>query len=158
MKKILDKLCSIWEKFSVAYLALLFLAVLIQIILRNIFNKGSAPIEEFSRYCNVSLVFLMVPVLAFRNGHIVVDMIVNRLSAFLQKVAAIFSSLLCSSLMFFLLYSITKIMERNWNVRTPGMRMLNAVYYISITAGVVLAFVVFVYQLVSEIFTKKVEK
>jgi len=154
MKKFLNVLCSFIEKTAVVYLVLLFLAVLTQIIMRNIFNKGSAFIEEFSRYCSVSAVFLMIPVIAAKKAHIIVDMFVNLLPEKRRKPFSVFSAALSGAFMLFLLYSISKVMEMNWNVRTPGMRMLNVVYYISITVGIAAACFVWFFEMFENLTAK----
>lgn len=146
MEKVIKKLCKFTTVLAKIYLILLFAAVFLQIILRNFFNMGSRQIEEFARYCSVSTVFLMIGVIALRRNHIVVDMAIKNLPNKSNAIISAIADLISAGFIASLLFSIKLIMKMNWNVRTPGMGMLNAVYYISITFGLSIALIAFLYS------------
>ena len=113
MEKVTKKICGIFERGAILSLLIMFLSIFFQIILRNFFNKGSVQIEELARFSSVTLVFLMIPVLAYENGHIAVDMIIERFSPKVQYYFNVTIQVLGLSFMIFLDFTLTKIMELN---------------------------------------------
>jgi TRAP-type C4-dicarboxylate transport system permease small subunit len=135
MKSILQGLSRIFEAVSIAFLATLCLSVFIQIIMRNVFSAGSIVLEELARFSLVTLVFLMIPVLAMDRKHIMVDFFILKLPVRLRRLVDAVIQILSAAATIFLLVAIAKIMERNWNVRTPAMRMPNVLFYTPVALG-----------------------
>ena len=125
------------EDIAMLFLTVLFACVMIQIIMRNFFNSGSVVLEELARFSLVSLVFLMTPVLIITRGHIIVDIITSRLTDSRARIVEIFVQALTLGLAVFLLLSVRQVMDMNWSVRTPAMRMPNYIMYIPIVLGLV---------------------
>ena len=136
MQRFLKKMAGLYELLGIIFLLMLFLSVLIQIIMRNIFNSGSIQLEELARFSLVSLVFLMIPVLIWRGQHIIVDIVILYLPERLKRWFSAISQLLVMVFGLYVLNAIVTIMEFNWNVRTPALAMPNVVFYIPITLGV----------------------
>ena len=137
MRKIIKKTGMIFEDVSIIFLLVLFASVFIQIIMRNFFNSGSVVLEELARFSLVSLVFLMIPVLIVDKQHIIVDIVLVRLSQLWRRIFAICIEFCTIGLTIFLLFAIRQVMMRNWSVRTPAMRMPNIIFYIPIVLGLV---------------------
>ncbi len=129
-------MAGLYELLGILFLLMLFLSVLIQIVMRNIFNSGSIQLEELARFSLVSLVFLMIPVLTWRGQHIIVDIVILYLPERLKRWFSAITQLLVMVFGLYVLNAIVTIMEFNWNVRTPALAMPNAVFYIPITLGV----------------------
>ncbi len=129
-------MAGLYEFFGIIFLLMLFLSVLIQIIMRNVFNAGSIQLEELARFSLVSLVFLMIPVLTWRNQHIIVDIVVLYMNEEMKRWFSVITQLLVMIFGLYVLNAIVTIMEFNWNVRTPALAMPNVVFYIPITLGV----------------------
>ena len=129
-------MAGLYELLGILFLMMLFLSVLIQIVMRNIFNSGSIQLEELARFSLVSLVFLMIPVLTWKNQQIIVDIVVLYLPENVKRWFSAISQLLVMVFGLYVLYAIVTIMEFNWNVRTPALAMPNVVFYIPITLGV----------------------
>ena len=136
MQRFLKKMAGLYELLGILFLLMLFLSVLIQIVMRNIFNSGSIQLEELARFSLVSLVFLMIPVLTWRGQHIIVDIVILYLPERLKRWFSAISQLLVMVFGLYVLNAIVTIMEFNWNVRTPALAMPNVVFYIPITLGV----------------------
>lgn len=136
MQRFLKKMAGLYELLGILFLLMLFLSVLIQIVMRNIFNSGSIQLEELARFSLVSLVFLMIPVLTWKNQQIIVDIVVLYLPENVKRWFSAISQLLVMVFGLYVLYAIVTIMEFNWNVRTPALAMPNVVFYIPITLGV----------------------
>lgn len=135
MKSMLRGLGRIYEAVSIVFLAILCLSVSIQIIMRNVFSAGSIVLEELARFSLVTLVFLMIPVLAVYRKHIMVDFFLLRFPARMRRLIDAVIQILSAAATIFLLMAIAKIMERNWNVRTPAMRMPNVIFYTPVALG-----------------------
>jgi TRAP-type C4-dicarboxylate transport system permease small subunit len=136
MQRFLKKMAGLYELLGILFLLMLFLSVLIQIIMRNIFNSGSIQLEELARFSLVSLVFLMIPVLTWRGQHIIVDIVILYLPERVKHWFSAITQLLVMAFGLYVLNAIVTIMEFNWNVRTPALAMPNVVFYIPITLGV----------------------
>ncbi len=156
MKKILKISGQIMEDLSIVLLVILFLSVFAQIIMRNFFSTGSVILEELARLCLISLVFMMIPILFIDKQHIIVDILIARVSVKLRRIMELIVYFLSSALMVFLLVAISQVMERNWNVRTPAIRMPNIVFYIPIVLGLVFSLGACMYHFVM-IFARKEE-
>jgi len=154
MKKILKISGQIMEDLSIVLLVILFLSVFVQIIMRNFFSTGSVILEELARLCLVSLVFMMIPVLFLDKQQIIVDILIARVSPKIRRVMELIVYFLSTALTVFLLVAISQVMERNWNVRTPAIRMPNIIFYIPIVLGLVCTLGACVYHFVV-IFTNK---
>lgn len=136
MDKFLKKVTNVYRWGALVFLLVLFLSVFIQIIMRNIFNAGSIHLEELARLSLVSLVFLMIPVLTHERKHIIVDIVLIYLPEAAKRWFVFASDLLVGFFGIYVLWAISTIMERNWNVRTPALALPNLVLYIPITLGV----------------------
>ncbi len=130
------KIGAFLENAALAFLVVLMLSVAAQIVMRNVFNSGSIVIEELARFSLISLVFLMLPVLTLERKHIVVDIVLLQLPPRVRRVFDIFIHVLMTAFSVFILVAISQIMRRNWNVRTPAIRMPNAVFYLPVTIGI----------------------
>jgi len=131
-----QKLGKVLQASAIAFLVILILSIVIQIIMRNIFNAGSIVLEELARFSLVSLVFLMIPVLTIERKQIVVDIILMHLPRGARSVFDIVIHLLSSGFSVFILIAISLIMKKNWNVKTPAMRMPNALFYLPVALGI----------------------
>lgn len=135
MRRILRVLSDLFEKASVAFLAILCLSVFTQIIMRNVFSAGSVVLEELARVSLVSLVFLMIPVLTIRKRQIIVDFFLMKLPARARRGLELAIPIVCVAASIFLIWAIALIMEMNWNVTTAAMKMPNCVFYLPVALG-----------------------
>ncbi|HPX29122.1 MAG TPA: TRAP transporter small permease [Sphaerochaeta sp.] len=154
MDKILKKVSFFYQALAFIFLLALFTSVLIQIVMRNIFNAGSIHLEELARLSLVSMVFLMIPVLFFEGKHIIVDIVTTYLPKAFYRWLKAGTDFLVVLFGIYILNAIATIMERNWNVRTPALAIPNAVFYIPITLGI-LGMCVFSLNDIYKFFTNK---
>lgn len=132
----MQKLSKILQSLAIVFLLVLMLSIVIQIIMRNIFDAGSIVLEELARFSLVSLVFLMIPVLTIEKKQIVVDIVLMYLPHGVRKAFDLIIQVLSSAFSVFILIAISLIMRKNWNVRTPAMRMPNAIFYLPVAIGI----------------------
>lgn len=137
MNTILKKIARGYELVSVLFLLVLFLSVMIQIIMRNVFHAGSIQLEELARFSLVSLVFLMIPTLTLRKQHIIVDIVLLYLPQRAKRWTSAVTQMLVMLFGLYILWAIATIMQYNWNVRTPALAMPNVVFYIPMTLGII---------------------
>ncbi|HCM28626.1 MAG: hypothetical protein A2Z99_19335 [Treponema sp. GWB1_62_6] len=138
MRRFIHGASRIFENTAVVFLFALILSVGIQIVMRNVFSAGSAVIEELSRFSLIAAVFLMIPVLTIEKKQIIVDLVLTRLPASVRRVFDLAIQLISACLGLFILYAILLIMEKNWSVRTPAIRMPNALFYLPVFLGIAL--------------------
>ena len=132
----MQKLSKVLQSSAIVFLIVLIFSIVIQIIMRNVFNAGSVVLEELARFSLVSLVFLMIPALTIERKQIVVDIILMRLPRGVRSVFDIVIHLFSCGFSVFILIAIALIMEKNWNVRTPAMRLPNAIFYLPVALGI----------------------
>jgi TRAP-type C4-dicarboxylate transport system permease small subunit len=142
MNKILQKVSKAYQFVAIVFLLTLFISVFIQIIMRNFFNSGSIQLEELARFSMISLVFITIPILTLESKHIVVDFLISHFSKRIQRWISVITQLLVTFFGLYILNAIASIMQRNWNVRTPGLNMPNILFYLPIIFGI-LAMTVF---------------
>lgn len=142
MNKILQKVSKVYQLIAVVFLLTLFVSVFIQIIMRNFFDSGSVQLEELARYSMISLVFISIPIITLENKHIIVDFLINYFPKNVRRWILVFTQLLVMFFGLYILSAITTIMQRNWNVRTPGLNMPNILFYLPVILGI-LAMTVF---------------
>ncbi len=156
MRRLVRTLCDVYQKLSVAFLTVLCLSVFAQIILRNVFSAGSVVLEELARFSLVSLVFLMIPSLTLNKQQIIVDFVMNRLPGGFRRAVEALGHLLSAASSVFLLLAIALIMERNWSIKTPAIRMPNYLFYLPVALGISLN-VLAALERMTDAFTKKGE-
>jgi len=142
MNKILQKVSKAYQFVAIVFLLTLFISVFIHIIMRNFFNSGSIQLEELARFSMISLVFITIPILTLESKHIVVDFLISHFPKRIQRWISVITQLLVTFFGLYILNAIASIMQRNWNVRTPGLNMPNILFYLPIIFGI-LAMTVF---------------
>ena len=147
MDAILRKISRVFESIAIVFMVTLFGSVLAQVILRDVFFRGSTVLEELARYSLVSLVFFMIPVLTYEKRQIVVDMVLSRLSGLARKIFDVFIQVTVAASGVFLLAAISQIMKRNWNVRTPAIHMPNYIFYAPAALGLLFLAIISLYQI-----------
>ncbi len=124
------------ERVTFVFLAVLTAAILLQLLLRNVFDYGHPGIEEIARASHVSLVFLAIPQL-FRNGkHIRIDLVVNALPPRVARVLEAFAALATAVFCGFFLYGDYLFMIRNGNVASPALEIPNYLFFAGAYIGI----------------------
>lgn len=149
------KATKVVEGVSIVSLLVLFLSVLIQIIMRNLFATGSVVLEELARYCLVTLVFLMAPVLLIDNQHVLVDFLVSKISGAVKKCVEFVVHVVSFCFVLFLIFSVAQVLMHNWSVRTPAMHMPNSIFYIPIIISLLLMLVIVISNIVMDLKKKE---
>ncbi len=79
-KKIVSNACMVLAGIAAAVLFVLLLAVVFATLSRFLFHKPFAELVDFSSYALVWVAFLAAPWLMLQRGHVVIDLIITRVS------------------------------------------------------------------------------
>jgi TRAP-type C4-dicarboxylate transport system permease small subunit len=85
VKKFLDTLFRGVEILIAVFLAVMIVLVFMNVVFRYLFSKGFAWSEEIARLCFIYLVYLGSIGAMRDNRHLLIDSVLSRVPAFLQK-------------------------------------------------------------------------
>lgn len=138
VRRALFVLCRFAESVAVFMLLAVTALVMIQVFARELFNDGAPWADELARFCGLGLIFLAVPLLLLRDGHVRVDMFVNLLPRAPRRVADFINEFLI--LLFCLLYLVSGwlFMQRAGRFASPALAIPNLVYYMPAAIGMAL--------------------
>ncbi|MTI62063.1 MAG: TRAP transporter small permease subunit [Firmicutes bacterium] len=131
IKKIFNKILLILEYMSLIALYGIAVFIFAQIVFRNFFSIGLSWTNELSRFLNISLVFLMLPVLLKEEDHVKIDFIISRLP---EKIEIIIKSVISIITCFFGIYflrSFLQLMGKVGNVPTAVLNWPNLIFFFS---------------------------
>ncbi len=115
--------------FGILLLALMSTLIVAQVLGRNLFDLGMPWADELSRFCGVALVFLGVPLLALRGGHVAVDMVPAMLPRAGRRVCALIVEIMILAFGAIGVWSVCAFLLRAWKFATPTLGIPNWVYY-----------------------------
>ena len=101
------------ELVAASVLFLLMLTTCLDVAGRYLFNSPLPGATELTRLGLALMVFAAMPVVTYRGGHIVVDLLDHILGPMVLKILGLISALLISSSMYFLGVRIFEIGERS---------------------------------------------
>jgi TRAP-type C4-dicarboxylate transport system permease small subunit len=130
-----DRICGF---LTTVLLIALAIALLAQVILRNVFNMGPAWLEESARLFHVVLVFLALPLLEREKIQVKIDFIVD---LFPSPVAAAFRVLAAAATAVFggfFLYSGCILTRKTGDMLMSGTQLPNAVLFVPVLIGAAL--------------------
>ncbi len=128
---LLDWTNRLFELLSMGCLVAFAIMVFVQMAARNIFSFGLAELEELSRSLDVSMVFLVIPILMRDGEHIAVDLFIGRLrlSKTVDKLLKLLTSAICIAFSIMFLYSGYLYMARHWSVPSPVLKLPNIAFF-----------------------------
>ena len=122
--KILERIFDVIEQgLGVALLIVMFVSVLIQIFFRYVLKSPLTWTEEASRYSFIWIVLLGAAFAVRRKEHVVMDVLVKRFPAALQKQIALVLNLLVLTSLIYLLPVSWKFFWFMKNVSAPTMKI-----------------------------------
>ncbi len=125
----LDRMNRLFEQLSMACLVSFSVLVFVQMAARNLFNLGIAEAEELSRSLDISMVFLVIPILMRKGQHITVDLFLWGIPAGLDKAMKLLAAAISIGFSALFLYSGYLYMARHWSVPSPVLKMPNIVFF-----------------------------
>jgi TRAP-type C4-dicarboxylate transport system permease small subunit len=106
-------LAFLLELVAASVLFLLMLTTCLDVAGRYLFNSPVPGATELTRIGLALMVFAAMPLITWRGGHIVVDLLDNVLGQKVLKVLGLISALIISSSMYFLAVRIFELGERS---------------------------------------------
>jgi TRAP-type transport system small permease protein len=125
----LDRANRLFELISMWCLVGFTTAVFAQMAVRNLFSLGVAELEEISRSLDITMVFMVIPILMREGHHIAVDLFLWGMPAALDKAMKLLSSAICIGFSALFLYSGYLYMMRHWNVPSPVLKIPNLLFF-----------------------------
>jgi TRAP-type C4-dicarboxylate transport system permease small subunit len=122
--KILEGIFDVIEQgFGVLFLLIMFVSVLIQIFFRYVLNTPTTWTEEAARYSFIWTVLLGAAFAVRRKEHVVLELMVKRLPANLQRyISLVFNAIILISLIYLLPVS-WKFFYFTKNVSAPTLNI-----------------------------------
>jgi TRAP-type C4-dicarboxylate transport system permease small subunit len=156
---LLKQLIKYLEYLSGFLLAVMMTSIIVQVVLRGIFDVGLGWTEELARYTMIWLTYIGAIVSLRRGSHILIDLLVRRFSIRWQRYIALVTHLLTLFFLFFLFKAGIRLNSSPIirNQRTPGMQIPTTVLYsvIPVCSMIMIIFVlVIIVELIIEIRNK----
>ncbi|MFI3174473.1 MAG: TRAP transporter small permease [Bacillota bacterium] len=129
MKVLKFLVCNIEELITAIFLVVMTVLVSINVFLRYVMNTGIVWSEEFATACFVWAVFIGAAACYKKKAHVGVDMLVNQLPAFAQKIVGIVVNIILLVFNSYLTYLTWLYLQTSYTKTTPVMQVSSA--YIS---------------------------
>ncbi|MBR0566528.1 TRAP transporter small permease [Azoarcus sp. L1K30] len=134
----LPRTCVLFETVAMLLVGVMTAFIVVQVLGRNLFNAGLPWAEELARYCGLGVVYLTVPLLLLKGGHIQVEWLPNvlgRRSAFVLKLV---NELVVLAYCLFFLWGGWHFLKRAAHFSTAALGIPNWLYYLPAAVGMTL--------------------
>lgn len=129
MNKFFDRLFKGIDYFTGILTGLMVLFVFLNVMLRICFHSGLTWSEELSRYLFVFVTYIGAISAMRVNGHMIVDMLISKVSPQVQMVMYVVSQALIAILMGILVHGSFKMVMMNTASRTAALGISYALLY-----------------------------
>lgn len=130
--------CRGFEWIAMIMLVVATAAIMTEVVARGFFNLGLPAFGELAKYAGLGVIFLAVPLLLARDGHVKVDMFHRMTRGRIHRALAVFNELATFAFCLVFLISCWWFMQRAARFSTPALNMPNVWYYLPAIAGMVL--------------------
>jgi TRAP-type C4-dicarboxylate transport system permease small subunit len=130
--------CRGFEWLAMVMLVVATAAIMTEVVARGFFNLGLPAFGELAKYAGLGVIFLAVPLLLARDGHVKVDMFHRMATGRTYRALAVFNELATFVFCLVFLISCWWFMQRAARFSTPALNMPNVWYYLPAIAGMVL--------------------
>ena len=135
----LNKVFQAIDRVVIAAIVAIFAAMvavgLAQIFNRYVLNASLSWSEEFQRFCHIWIVFLTIPVVYQRGGHIGIDYVVAALPPLARKAAVAIVNLAWLVLGAALAWTTWTLMGVAWRQTSPGLDLRMDWVYAGLLVG-----------------------
>ena len=135
MQRILDCVDGILQKIIIGAMAFMLFFTFIQVVARYLFESSLVYSEELSRYLFVWTVFLGLPVVAKRGGHMAVTALSGRLKGAAARTMSIAAYLVGIAFMATMIIQGVEMVQRTSQQLSPAMEISMSWVYLSIPIG-----------------------
>ena len=138
LRTALARLAVLCEWLAMALLVAATTLIMMEVFARGVLGIGLPWADELARYSGLGVIFLTVPLLLARDGHVKVDMFFNLLGGAPRRIVSIVNELLIFAFCVLFLVSCYWFMQRAGRFSTPALGLSNLFYYGPAIAGMVL--------------------
>ena len=135
MQRILDCMDRILQKIIIGTMAFMLFFTFIQVVARYLFESSLVYSEELSRYLFVWTVFLGLPVVAKRGGHMAVTALSGRLKGTAARTMSIAAYLVGIVFMATMIIQGFEMVQRTSQQLSPAMEISMSWVYLAIPIG-----------------------
>ena len=135
MQRILDCVDGILQKIIIGAMAFMLFFTFIQVVARYLFESSLVFSEELSRYLFVWTVFLGLPVVAKRGGHMAVTALSGRLKGAAARAMSIAAYLVGIAFMATMIVQGVEMVQRTSQQLSPAMEISMSWVYLAIPIG-----------------------
>ena len=135
MQRILDYMDCVLQKIIIGTMAFMLFFTFIQVVARYLFESSLVYSEELSRYLFVWTVFLGLPVVAKRGGHMAVTALSGRLKGAAARVMSIAAHLIGIVFMATMIIQGVEMVQRTSQQLSPAMEISMSWVYLAIPIG-----------------------
>lgn len=135
MQRILDCMDWILQKIIIGTMAFMLFFTFIQVVARYLFESSLVYSEELSRYLFVWTVFLGLPVVAKRGGHMAVTALSGRLKGTAARTMSIAAYLVGIVFMATMIIQGFEMVQRTSQQLSPAMEISMSWVYLAIPIG-----------------------
>ncbi len=162
MKKTIEKvngiLCSVENVLMVATFMAILVVMVIQIVLRYLFNNPLVWSEEFCRFGYVWITWIGCAFCEGKGDHITIPIIFDKLPEKIKPVVTRIGEVLVIALLIYLIPKACAFTAKEHRFLSGTMEVPMSVLYASLPAGLILTSLQSVLRLVTSLMTKKGEK
>ena len=138
LRTVLVRLAVLCEWLAMTLLVTATTLIMMEVFARGVLGIGLPWADELARYSGLGVIFLTVPLLLAREGHVKVDMFFNLLRGAPRRTVAIVNELLILAFCVLFLVSCYWFMQRAGRFSTPALGIPNLFYYGPAMVGMVL--------------------
>lgn len=138
LRPLLLPVCRGFEWVAMVMLVAATTAIMVEVVARGFFDAGLPAVGELAKYAGLGVIFLAVPLLLARDGHVKVDMFHRMAKGRTHRALAVFNELATFAFCVVFLVSCWWFMQRAARFSTPALNMPNLWYYLPAIAGMVL--------------------
>lgn len=135
MQRILDCMDRILQKIMIGTMAFMLFFTFIQVVARYLFESSLVYSEELSRYLFVWTVFLGLPVVAKRGGHMAVTALSGRLKGAAARMMSVAAYLVGIVFMATMIVQGFEMVQRTSQQLSPAMEISMSWVYLAIPIG-----------------------
>lgn len=136
--RLLHAVCCLLERVAIFMLLATTFFVVLQVVARNVFQKGMPWAEELARYGGLGIVFLAIPLLLLYDKHISVDILSGCLRGKAARLLRLINELIVLLFCGLFLYGGYAFLLRAGRFTTPALGMPNLLFYLPTMVGVVM--------------------
>ncbi len=138
LTRMLHAVCRFLERLAMFMLLATTFLVVLQVVARNVFEKGLPWAEELARYGGLGIVFLAIPLLLMHDRHISVDIISARVHGAAGRVLRVLNEVIVLLFCGLFLFGGYEFLLRAGRFTTPALSMPNLFFYLPTMVGMVM--------------------